>query len=259
MNDVKLFRKVLVFDTAKQSKVEFESSATIWGDLKKELSKYDIGTSNCKFIEGSTKLTLEQEQALVPTKDFVIFKMPVSTKSAATPTFTSAQYKEEIKRHISNDAAAKTFFAGYSSMKVDELASIIKKYEAKVKKDQAKAAKVTTTAAPKAVPPKVAAKPTSKAKEPVKVEKVPTKKVEKIVSTKAEKPIIAKKPVVKAEIPEWMTVLQRPEWMTLLQRCADIAPAHIAESVNYIISKELEVPTITTDVAALAIMAKQLK
>ena len=124
--------------------------------------------------------------------------MPVSTKSAATPTFTSAQYKEEIKRHISNDAAAKTFFAGYSSMKVDELASIIKKYEAKVKKDQAKAAKVTTTAAPKAVPPKVAAKPTSKAKEPVKVEKVPTKKVEKIVSTKAKKPAIAKKPVVKA-------------------------------------------------------------
>ena len=58
MNDVKLFRKVLVFDTAKQSKVEFESSATIWGDLKKELYKYDIGTSNCKFIEGSTKLTL---------------------------------------------------------------------------------------------------------------------------------------------------------------------------------------------------------
>ena len=63
MNDVKLFRKVLVFDTAKQSKVEFESSATIWGDLKKELSKYDIGTSNCKFIERTTKLTLEQEQA----------------------------------------------------------------------------------------------------------------------------------------------------------------------------------------------------
>lgn len=254
MNDVKLFRKVLVFDTAKQSKVEFESSATIWGDLKKELSKYDIGTSNCKFIEGSTKLTLEQEQALVPTKDFVIFKMPVSTKSAVSPTFTSAQYKEEIKRHISNDAAAKTFFAGYSSMKVDELASIIKKYEAKVKKDQAKTAKVTTTAASKAVAPKVAAKPTAKAKEPVKkpvkVEKIATKKVEKVVSTKVEKPAVAKKPVVKAET---------PEWMTLLQRCADIAPAHIAESVNYIISKELEVPTITTDVAALAIMAKQLK
>jgi len=245
MSDVKLLRKVLVFDTAKQSKVEFESSATIWGDLKKELYKYDIGTSNCKFIEGSTKLTLEQEQALIPTKDFVMFKMPVSTKSAAAPTFTSAQYKEEIKRHISNDAAAKTFFAGYSSMKVDELASIIKKYEAKLKKDQVKAAKVTTTAAPKA-----AAKSTAKVKAPVKVEKIPTKKVEKIVSTKAKKPAIAKKPVVKAET---------PEWMTLLQRCVDIAPAHIAESVNYIISKELEVPTITTDVAALAIIAKQLK
>ena len=247
MSDVKLLRRVLVFDTAKQSKVEFESSATIWGDLKKELSKYDIGTSNCKFIEGSTKLTLEQVQALVPTKDFVIFKMPVSTKSAATPTFTSAQYKEEIKRHISNDAAAKTFFAGYSSMKVDELASIIKKYEAKVKKDQAKAK--SGNAASKTVS-KVAAKSTAKAKEQVKVEKIATKKEEKVVSTKAEKPAIAKKPVVKAET---------TEWMTLLQRCVDIAPAHIAESVNYIISKELEVPTITTDVAALAIMAKQLK
>ena len=244
MNDVKLFRKVLVFDTAKQSKVEFESSATIWGDLKKELSKYDIGTSNCKFIEGSTKLTLEQEQALIPTKDFVMFKMPVSTKSAAK-LLTSSEYKEIIKAEIAKDATAKTFFAGYSSMKVDELASIIKKYEAKVKKDQAKAAKVTTTAVSK-----TAAKPTAKAKEPVKVEKIATKKVEKVVSTKAEKPVIAKKPVVKAET---------PEWMTLLQRCVDIAPSHIAESVNYIISKELEVPTITTDVAALAIMAKQLK
>lgn len=244
MNDVKLFRKVLVFDTAKQSKVEFESSATIWGDLKKELSKYDIGTSNCKFIEGSTKLTLEQEQALVPTKDFVIFKMPVSTKSAAK-VLTSGEYKEIIKAEIAKDATAKTFFSGYSSMKVDELAVIVRKYEAKVKKDQAKVAKVTTTAAPK-----VAAKPATKAKEPVKVEKIATKKAEKVVSTKSEKPTVAKKPTIKAET---------PEWMTLLQRCVDIAPAHIAESVNYIISKELEVPTITTDVAALAIMAKQLK
>ena len=259
MSDVKLLRKVLVFDSAAQSKKEFQSSATTWGDLKRELSSHGISTSNCKFIEGSTKLTLEQDQALLPMKDFVTFKMPVSTKSAAAPTFTSAQYKEEIKRHISNDSSASKFFAGYSSMKVDELAAIIKKYEAKLKKDQAKAEKVVAKPVAKA-----AAKPVAKAKEAAPKAKPVAKKVETVKPTKptstvkkavgkvveSVKKAVAKKPIKQVET---------AEWMTLLQKAAELAPPAIAENINYIIAKELEVPVITTDISALAAIARQLK
>ena len=259
MSDVKLLRKVLVFDSAAQSKKEFQSSATTWGDLKRELSSHGISTSNCKFIEGSTKLTLEQDQALLPMKDFVTFKMPVSTKSAAAPTLTSAQYKEEIKRHISNDSSASKFFAGYSSMKVDELAAIIKKYEAKLKKDQAKAEKVVAKPVAKA-----AAKPVAKAKEAAPKAKPVAKKVETVKPTKptstvkkavgkvveSVKKAVAKKPIKRTET---------PEWFVLLQKAAELAPPAIAEDINYIIAKELEVPVITTDISALAAIARQLK
>lgn len=255
MSDVKLLRKVLVFDSAAQTKKDFQSSATIWDDLKRELPTHGISTSNCKFIEGSTKLTLEQDQALLPMKDFVIFKMPVSTKSAASPTLTSDQYKKLIREVIDVNPSAKTFFAGYSSMKVVDLQAILNKWNAKLKKDQVKAEKVVAkpvakpVAKAKEVAPK--AKPVAKKVEAVKPTK-PTSTVKKAVGKVVEsvKKAVAKKPIKQVET---------AKWMTLLQKAAELAPPAIAEDINYIIAKELEVPVITTDISALAAIARQLK
>ncbi len=259
MSDVKLLRKVLVFDSAAQSKKEFQSSATTWGDLKRELSSHGISTSNCKFIEGSTKLTLEQDQALLPMKDFVTFKMPVSTKSAASPTLTSDQYKKLIREVIDVNPSAKAFFAGYSSMKVADLQAMLNKWGVKLKKDQAKAEKAVAKPVAKAAAKPVAktkeaapkAKPVAKKVEAVKPTK-PTSTVKKAVGKVVEsvKKAVAKKPIKRTET---------PEWFVLLQKAAELAPPTIAEDINYIIAKELEVPVITTDISALAAIARQLK
>ncbi len=249
MSDIKLLRKVLVFDSAAQTKKEFQSSATIWGDLKRELPSHGINTNNCKFIEGSTKLTLEQDQALLPMKDFVIFKMPVSTKSAAT--LTSDEYKKLIREVIAVNPDAKTFFTGYSSMKVADLQAILNKWGAKLKKDQTKAAKVVAKPVAKTKEAAPKAKPVAKKVEPVKPTK-PTTAVKKAAGKVVDsvKKAVTKKPVKKAET---------AEWMIFLQKAAELAPPAIAEDINYIIAKELEVPVITTDISALAAIARQLK
>jgi len=245
--DVKLLRRVILFDSAAQTKKDFQSSATTWVDLKIELTNMGVSASNCKFIEGATKLTIEQDSAALPMKDFVIFKVPVSTKSAAT--LTSDQCKELIKAEIAKNKDAKTFFAGYSSMKVADLQSILKKWETKLKKDQSKAEKVVAKPVAKETTPK--AKPVAKKVETAKPAK-PTTAVKKAVGKVVDsvKKAVAKKPVKKAET---------AEWMIFLQKAAELAPPAIAEDINYIIAKELEVPVITTDISALAAIARQLK
>lgn len=250
--DVKLLRRVILFDSAAQTKKDFQSSATTWVDLKIELTNMGVSASNCKFIEGATKLTIEQDSAALPMKDFVIFKVPVSTKSAAT--LTSNQCKELIKAEIAKNKDAKTFFAGYSSMKVADLQSILKKWETKLKKDQSKAEKVVAKPVAKETTPK--AKPVAKKVEAAKPAK-PTAKVKESVGKVVES--VKKATSTKAESKAAKEKIVTPKWLELIQQAVDIAPTHVASELNYIISKELEIPVVTDDVKALAAMARQLK
>lgn len=253
MSDVKLLRRVILFDNATQAKKDFQSSATTWVDLKRELSNMGVSVANCKFIEGATKLTFEQDSAALPLKDFVFFRLPVSTKSAA---YTSKEANLKIREIIEVDASAKNHFTGYSSMKVDELNSKIDSYLEKNKK----ATKTTTSK--KEVVKKEVVKPVTKTVTKTPAKAVPAKKVETVKSAKTESKSTSKvtpKTAPKATTKITKEKIVNPKWLELIQQAVDIAPTHVANELNYIISKELEIPIITDDVQALAVMARQLR
>jgi len=67
--------------TTQGSKTEITSSATTWGQLRQELSRYQIQTDGMKAVLGSTRTTLELDNSILPHEDFKIFLYPNKVKS----------------------------------------------------------------------------------------------------------------------------------------------------------------------------------
>ena len=58
-----------------------ETEATIWGELKTALSENGVSYEKMKAVIGETKLTLEADNALLPTEGFTLFLMNKKTKA----------------------------------------------------------------------------------------------------------------------------------------------------------------------------------
>lgn len=72
-------RKITLFNANSQTRKEIESSATTWGQLKSENS--DFISSNLKGIVRATKVTLDNDEAVLPTDEFVLFLATKEIKS----------------------------------------------------------------------------------------------------------------------------------------------------------------------------------
>lgn len=70
-------RKVIYFLTTNNEKKEIMSSATTWGDLKRELGI----TADLKYVLKETRVTLESSEALLPNTDITIFGFAKKNKS----------------------------------------------------------------------------------------------------------------------------------------------------------------------------------
>lgn len=74
-------RKITIVSTKIDGKVELNSSATTWGELKPELTNNNISISDMKVMEKDSKMTLDSDSAVLPTGDVILFLTPGKVKS----------------------------------------------------------------------------------------------------------------------------------------------------------------------------------
>ena len=73
--------EITVYSTRQGSGSKFETSATTWGELKKELYAADLYTEKMKAVLGTNKATLESNDYVLPTSTYTVFMLPIETKS----------------------------------------------------------------------------------------------------------------------------------------------------------------------------------
>src|SRR5690606_29812425 len=93
--------KVTVFSTKGKKRTTVETTAQVWGDLKKQMNEEGIETSGMKSIIGETQLSLESNKAVLPDYDFVLFLSPIKVKSGCDINPETMSYKE-CKEYIKN-------------------------------------------------------------------------------------------------------------------------------------------------------------
>lgn len=77
-------RKVTIVSTNTDEVFDIESSAETWGELKREGRLANI-VDGMKAIVRETKNTLENDQAIIPQSEFVLYLSPSKVKSGWTP------------------------------------------------------------------------------------------------------------------------------------------------------------------------------
>lgn len=73
--------EITVYSTRQGSASKFETSATTWGELKKELFSADLYTEKMKAVLSTNKATLESNEYVLPTSTYTVFMVPIETKS----------------------------------------------------------------------------------------------------------------------------------------------------------------------------------
>lgn len=126
--------KITIFSTKGQKKSVIESSATTWGELKKELADANIPTWGMRAIIGENKNTLESSVAVLPVDfDFTLFLSPIKVKSGVNINSMNRKVLYAfIKEQRSSNTEAITFFSGYPSKSTDNLKKLVKKWLDKV-------------------------------------------------------------------------------------------------------------------------------
>jgi hypothetical protein len=75
-------RKVTVFQMGTNDRVEFNTSASTWGEIKRECSAIgSMATGDLKAVVKQTKVTLDHNEAVVPDQDVTIYLVPNKNKS----------------------------------------------------------------------------------------------------------------------------------------------------------------------------------
>ena len=188
-------RKVTVFSMKTNKKYVFESSATTYGALKKDMSviipREDMNLEDSKVFEGLARLAFESDASQLPrdiitldgstTNDLTLIVTPKQRmKSGATLSRT--ELYAQIKTFVTRDGdKAKNFFSegkNYTNKGTEELQKLVDKYSKKpapavstsrpVAKPAAKAAPAKKEA-PAPVVKKEATKPTPAPKSAPKV------------------------------------------------------------------------------------------
>jgi hypothetical protein len=107
-------RKIIVFSTETNEKKELNSSATTWGELKRELRDNGLDASNMKGMTRTTKITLENDGAQLPAEEFTVFITPMKVKSGikasskkTTKTSSKRTSKVAPKKKVAKKVSSK--------------------------------------------------------------------------------------------------------------------------------------------------------
>lgn len=83
-------------------KINVEEART-WGQLKQVLTQNNVSTNNMKALVGGSNVSLELDEANIPTEDFILFLLPVKVKSGAG--YTKA-FLESVQKQINSKKGA---------------------------------------------------------------------------------------------------------------------------------------------------------
>ena len=134
-------RKVLIWNTRGQSRQVITTSATTFGQLKKEAG-LDIDYSSYRIMEGNSMLSFDNDEAVLPnnirtpegttTNDLTIVISPSKKISSGMPLGEVRQaLMDELKMLITKyGAPAKNHFGNYTRISNAELFSLIKSFKA---------------------------------------------------------------------------------------------------------------------------------
>lgn len=99
-------RKIKVVVTRGENRV-IESSATKWGELEKQLKGLSYDVAKLGAVEGKSRHTLEHAEAVLPEGNFVLFLIPVESKSGAKAAAKRAAPKKAAKKAAPKKAPKK--------------------------------------------------------------------------------------------------------------------------------------------------------
>tara|TARA_R100001463_G_scaffold27082_1_gene63013 strand:+ start:23958 stop:24533 length:576 start_codon:yes stop_codon:yes gene_type:complete len=124
-------REIRIFST--KVKKKFDTDVQTWGELKRILSSNDISYSGMTAALSGSKLSLEHNDAELPTDNFVLYLMPNKVKSGINiDTFSYMDLRVAIQGIIeSTGDAAKNFFnssKNYTRKTTEELRSLLKQW-----------------------------------------------------------------------------------------------------------------------------------
>lgn len=74
-------RNVLVYSTVGQTKKEISTSAVNWLQLKAALLDEEVSTQGMKAVIGQTQVSLDLDEAILPTEGFTLFLVPSKVES----------------------------------------------------------------------------------------------------------------------------------------------------------------------------------
>jgi hypothetical protein len=128
-------REIRIFST--KVKKKFDTDVETWGQLKGILRENDISYSGMTAALSGSKLSLEHNDAVLPTENFVLYLMPTKVKSGINiDTFSYMDLRMSIQGIIeSTGDTAKNFFnasKNYTRKTTEELRTLLKEWNAKV-------------------------------------------------------------------------------------------------------------------------------
>lgn len=141
-------RKVMVLTTIGKSGVTVETSATNWADLRRDLSRDGVVVENMNAVEGSSRMSFENDEAALPTGDFKIFLSPKETKSG-----TEAEDIIERLLEKFGDRASKHFNQGmhYTDKSNRALEALLESWKEMRKREKEERVEGSTRQAPENV------------------------------------------------------------------------------------------------------------
>jgi hypothetical protein len=94
-------RKVVLKLTTQKDLIEHESSATTFGELKRELKQ--VKWSGMRVVERATKATLQMDDAVLPQGEFILFLVPEKVKSGRKTSGGTEELSKPIEECSYNE------------------------------------------------------------------------------------------------------------------------------------------------------------
>ena len=179
--------RVITLYATRGGKKKITTNVATWGELFPLIKKEGYDVDRLHATEGATKVDLVHVDAVLPAGEFTVFMRPKQTKSGAKAKRADGLNKKELTALLKEDIAnfpeqGKTYYNGYSSKGIDELAGLVNAFKGK----PVKAAKPAVTSKAKATPVVAKKAVTPVKKEPAKKAEPKGKTVAKTSPKKAE-------------------------------------------------------------------------
>lgn len=136
-------RKITVFSTIGQQKIEIETDVTTWGELQYLIIEQtpEVDFNKMVAIDRDTKISYEHPEALLPEKDCLIFiRVKNTDKGIDYSGLTMKELREEVKKfkaaYGEDFTAALKKDGNWTQYTTAQLANVLNNYAALISQEQ---------------------------------------------------------------------------------------------------------------------------